>query len=49
MLTGHDGLVNQARAKMLGAGFIAKPFRAAHLVEIVCEALGMGAPDPRWR
>jgi CheY-like chemotaxis protein len=49
MLTGHDGIVNQARAKMLGAGFISKPFRAAHLVEIVCEALGMGAPDPRWR
>lgn len=49
MLTGHDGFVNQARARVIGAGFISKPFRAAHLVEIVCEALGMGAPEVRWR
>jgi DNA-binding response OmpR family regulator len=49
MLTGHDGLMNRAYARLLGAGFIAKPFRAPELVEIVCEALGMRPPDNRWR
>lgn len=42
MLSGHDGLIDRARAKMVGASdFIAKPFRSAELVRRVCAALGM--------
>ncbi|HEX8981220.1 MAG TPA: response regulator [Ktedonobacterales bacterium] len=42
MLSGHDGILDRARAKLVGASdFIAKPFRAAELVRRVCVALGM--------
>lgn len=47
MLSGHDGLIDRARAKMVGASdFIAKPFRSADLVRRVCVALGI--PQGAW-
>lgn len=49
MLTGHDGMLDRARAALLGAGFIAKPFRADALVATVCDALGMRPPESRLR
>lgn len=49
MLTAHDGVLNRAHARFLGAGFISKPFKAPELVQIVCESLGMRIPEDRWR
>jgi CheY-like chemotaxis protein len=49
MLTGHDGILDRAYARVLGVGFIPKPFRSHDLLTIVCEALGMRVPDNRWR
>jgi CheY-like chemotaxis protein len=47
MLSGHDGLLDRARARMVGAtGFIAKPFKSAELVQRVCVALGL--VDSSW-
>lgn len=48
MLTGHDGMLDRARALVLGAGFIAKPFKSYDLTAIVCEALGVCVPENRW-
>lgn len=47
MLTGHDGVLNRVLAAMLGAGFIAKPFKSLDLVRIVCGLLGVSGPDER--
>lgn len=49
MLTGHDGLIDRARAALLGAGFIAKPFKSGALVATVCDALGVRPPESRLR
>jgi twitching motility two-component system response regulator PilG len=49
MLTGHDGMLDRALARLLGAGFIPKPFKSHVLLTIVCEALGIPVPDNRWR
>lgn len=40
MLSGHDGIINRTRARMVGAsGFIGKPFRSAELTHQVWLAL----------
>lgn len=45
MLTGHDGLLDRVRSKMVGArGFITKPFRISEVVQTVCGHLGMDMP-----
>ena len=49
MLTGYDGIIDRAYSRLLGAGFISKPFKSHDLITIVCEALGMRLPDDRWR
>ncbi len=49
MLTGHDGVLDRAYARILGAGFIPKPFKSYELITIVCEALGIRVPEHRWR
>lgn len=49
MLTAHDGMLDRAHARILGAGFISKPFQTYELLKTVCEALGMRVPENRWR
>jgi twitching motility two-component system response regulator PilG len=49
MLTGHDGMLDRAYARLLGAGFIPKPFKSQELIRIVSDALDMGIADARWR
>ena len=48
MLTGHDGMFDRAYARLLGLGFISKPFKSHYLLTIVCEALGIPIPENRW-
>lgn len=48
MLTGHDGMLDRMRSKMVGArGFITKPFRVSEVVQTVCGHLGIDGSDPR--
>ncbi len=49
MLTGHDGMLDRAYARMLGAGFIAKPFKSHELIKTVLEALDKRIQDDHWR
>lgn len=49
MLTGHDGMLDRAYARLLGVGFISKPFKSHDLLTVVCEALGIRVPENRWR
>ncbi len=49
MLTAHDGMLDRAHSRLLGAGFIPKPFKSADLITIVSEALGIRVLDSRWR
>jgi DNA-binding response OmpR family regulator len=40
MLSGHDGLLDRLRGKLVGArDFITKPFNTQHLAEVVCSYL----------
>jgi twitching motility two-component system response regulator PilG len=40
MLTGHDGVFDRIRSKMVGASaFITKPFRVQHVVDVVSQYL----------
>lgn len=48
MLTAHDGPLDRVRSKLIGAKFIAKPFRVSELVRTVCELLHYHPPDGRW-
>lgn len=49
MLTGHDGVLDRAYARMLGAGFIPKPFKSRDLINIVRQALDMRVQEDGWR
>ncbi len=53
MLTGHDGMLDRVRSKMVGArGFITKPFRVSEVVQAVCDHLGIEVPElraPEWQ
>lgn len=50
MLSGHDGMVDRLRSKLIGArDFIAKPFRVSQVISTVCSYLDidLGLPhDP---
>ncbi len=49
MLSGHDGMVDRLRSKLIGArDFIAKPFRISQVINTVCSYLDLdpGFPDP---
>ncbi|HEX8036985.1 MAG TPA: response regulator [Ktedonobacterales bacterium] len=49
MLSGHDGMVDRLRSRLIGArDFIAKPFRVSQVVNTVCSYLEIdpGLPDP---
>jgi twitching motility two-component system response regulator PilG len=49
MLSGHDGMVDRLRSRLIGArDFIAKPFRVSQVINTVCSYLGIdpGLPDP---
>lgn len=48
MLTGHDGMLDRVRSRMVGArGFIGKPFRVSEVVQTVCDHLGIDVPGLR--
>jgi CheY-like chemotaxis protein len=45
MLTGHAGVIDRLRSKMVGArDYIRKPFRVSEMVNTVCSYLGIPAP-----
>jgi twitching motility two-component system response regulator PilG len=45
MLSGHDGMWDRMRSKMIGAkDFIAKPFRPSEVIAVVCKHLHIDLP-----
>jgi twitching motility two-component system response regulator PilG len=45
MLSGHDGLLDKMRGRLVGAhDFIGKPFKPSELATLVCRRLGIDGP-----
>ncbi|HEX9035583.1 MAG TPA: response regulator [Ktedonobacterales bacterium] len=48
MLSGHDGVWDRTKSKVMGLGFIAKPFNSGKLIAIVRQLLGVSQNEEQW-